>query len=69
MLVFDDVVKLFGLSPQDKLLDTYLMRLNIVERPEFEENSMEDILREKDGYVLSFRAKHGYEKSWGGGAG
>jgi len=65
MLVVDEIIKLFGLSPQDKSLDEYLTNLNIVERPEFDENPEEWVLNREDGFILMFRAKHGYESLYG----
>jgi hypothetical protein len=65
MLVIEDAVKLFGLSPKDKSVDAYLNILGIEERPEFDENPEEWLSKLEQGYILMFRAKHGYTRLYG----
>ncbi|MFC5742962.1 hypothetical protein [Dyella tabacisoli] len=65
MLVVEDAVKLFGLSPQDPSVDAYLTMLGIDERPRFKEDPEEWLSEVEGGYILKFRAKHGYERLYG----
>lgn len=65
MLLINDIIKLFGQSPQDKALDGYLMKLGISERPEFKENPEVWISDVKGGFILIFRERVGYEKLYG----
>lgn len=65
MLAIEDVINLFGLSPQDEILDTYLTSQGLSERPEFEENPEEWVSKKEDGFILVFREKLGYEKLYG----
>lgn len=65
MLVIEDAVKLFGLSPIDKSVDAYLTILGIEQRPEFDENPEEWLSKIEQGYILMFRAKHGYTRLYG----
>ena len=65
MLAIEEIINLFGQSPDDQALELQLTKLNINERPKFDGNPSEWVGKEKDGYLLMFRAKHGYEDSYG----
>jgi len=61
----EDAIQFFGYSSENKELDAYLTTLEISERPIFNENSEEWVLKREDGFILMFRAKHGYESLYG----
>lgn len=64
-MIIQDAVKFFGYPPQNAELDKYLTFIGIAARPVFEENPFERVDKPEKGYSLNFRAKHGYERSWG----
>jgi len=61
----EEAIQFFGHSNESKELDAYLTSLGFSDRPTFDENPMEWVSKNQEGFTFIFDEKHGYEETWG----
>lgn len=61
----EEAINQLGFGAAHPVMDQWLTKLAITQRPEFEENPAKWIDQKEAGYVLIFDACHSYQSTWG----